>query len=95
VADRSPRAHWGAADDHRPPGRRAVLRCGHRRGEAGFLAGQGRIRNGTPVCGSIAEQTQVTLRGIAGYLELFEGYRPARTIVQATLIGGIGVEITR
>lgn len=34
-----------------------------------FLAGQGPIPNGTPVGGSIAEQTWVTLQNIAAILE--------------------------
>lgn len=94
-------------------------------GKLAFLAGQGPIRNGTPVCGSIAEQARVTLQNIAAllqrlgadasavvsctcyladlaglgafnaaYLEFFGEHRPARTTVQAPLIGGIGVEIT-
>jgi len=94
-------------------------------GRTAFLAGQGPIRNGTPVGGSIAEQTGATLQNIAAilerlgvdasavvsctcyladltsvsefnaaYLEFFGEHRPARTTVQAALIGGIGVEIT-
>jgi 2-iminobutanoate/2-iminopropanoate deaminase len=94
-------------------------------GRLAFLAGQGPILNGTPVGGSLAEQTRVTLQNLAdvlgqlgadasavvsctcyladlgdvsgfnaAYLEFFGDHRPARTTVQAQLIGGIGVEIT-
>jgi 2-iminobutanoate/2-iminopropanoate deaminase len=93
-------------------------------GRMAFLAGQGPIRDGRIVGGSVREQAEVTLQNLAdclarlgvdgsavvtctcylsdvgeidafntAYRDFFGPHLPARTTVQAQLIGGISVEI--